>query len=89
VLLQAMHDIIGNSVAFFFRQFLTKSAHKFPRAPESKRDGEAQHVSTGAHSAVRTNRERLSIDRSGRQHPMAGAITSGFAPTERKEKPKR
>lgn len=26
VLLQTMHDIIGNSVAFCYRQFLTKSA---------------------------------------------------------------
>jgi hypothetical protein len=24
-----MHDVIGNSVAFFFGQFLAKSAHKF------------------------------------------------------------
>jgi hypothetical protein len=26
VLLQTMHDIIGNSVAFFFRQFVASSA---------------------------------------------------------------
>ena len=40
VLLQTMHDT-GNSVAFCYRQFLTKSACKFARA--SQRD-EAQHV---------------------------------------------
>jgi hypothetical protein len=28
-LLQLVHDIIGNTVAFLFRQFLAKSAHKF------------------------------------------------------------
>jgi hypothetical protein len=28
VLLQPMHDIVGNAVAFFFRQFLTKPANK-------------------------------------------------------------
>jgi hypothetical protein len=29
LLFQLMHDVIGNSVAFFFGQFLAKSAHKF------------------------------------------------------------
>jgi hypothetical protein len=33
VLLQAMHDIIGNSVAFFFRQLLAKTPYKFARGP--------------------------------------------------------
>jgi hypothetical protein len=37
MLLQLMHDVIGNSVAFVFCQFLAKSAHKFARALE-KRD---------------------------------------------------
>jgi hypothetical protein len=37
VLLQAIHDIIGNAVAFFFRQLLAKSAHEFAR----ERDCEA------------------------------------------------
>ena len=32
MLLQLMHDIVGNSVAFFFGQFLAKSAHKFAHA---------------------------------------------------------
>jgi hypothetical protein len=32
LLLQSMHDIIGNSVSFFFRQFLPKAANKFARA---------------------------------------------------------
>jgi hypothetical protein len=27
VLFQTMHDIIGNAVAFFFRQLLAKSSH--------------------------------------------------------------
>jgi hypothetical protein len=36
VLFQAMHNIIRNSVAFFFCQFLTKSPHKFPRTPQRK-----------------------------------------------------
>jgi hypothetical protein len=31
VLLQAMHGIIGNAVAFFVGQFLAKSAHKSAR----------------------------------------------------------
>jgi hypothetical protein len=31
VLLQLMHDVIGHSVTFFFRQFGTKAAHKFAR----------------------------------------------------------
>jgi hypothetical protein len=34
VLLQTMHDIIGNSVALFFRQLLAKTADKFARAKE-------------------------------------------------------
>jgi hypothetical protein len=29
VLLQTIHDITANAVAFFFRQFFTKSTHKF------------------------------------------------------------
>jgi hypothetical protein len=29
VLLQAMHDIIGNSIAFLFSQPLAKAAYKF------------------------------------------------------------
>jgi hypothetical protein len=33
VLLQSIHDIIGNSIPLFFGQFLAKSAHEFPRAP--------------------------------------------------------
>jgi hypothetical protein len=49
-----MHDIIGNSVAFFFRQFLAKSAHKLARASQRKCDGEAQHVAAGTHLAMRT-----------------------------------
>ena len=31
MLFQAIHDIIGNSVAFFFGQFLAQSAHEFAR----------------------------------------------------------
>jgi hypothetical protein len=31
VLFQAIHSIIGNAVAFFFGQFVAKSAHKFAR----------------------------------------------------------
>jgi hypothetical protein len=34
VLFQTMHDIIGNTVALFFCQFLTKAAHEL-RAPLS------------------------------------------------------
>jgi hypothetical protein len=32
VLLQLVHDIIGNSVTLFFRQFLAKPAHEFADA---------------------------------------------------------
>ena len=42
MLLQAIHDIIGNSIAFFFRQPHAKSAHKFARASERECNGEAQ-----------------------------------------------
>jgi hypothetical protein len=49
VLLQTMHDIIGNSVAFFFRQPLTKTPHKFARALQRKRYGKTQHVPARAH----------------------------------------
>jgi hypothetical protein len=49
VLLQAIYDIIGNAVAFFFAQSFAESAHKFARASQRKSDGEAQHVPTGAH----------------------------------------
>ena len=54
VLLQAMHEIIGNSVAFFFRQFVAKSAHKFARASKRECDSEAQELPTGAHPIMRT-----------------------------------
>jgi hypothetical protein len=46
-----MHDIVGNSVAFFFAQFLAKAAHKFARASQRKSDGETQHVPTSTHRA--------------------------------------
>ncbi len=49
MLLQLMHDIIGNSVTFFFGQFLAKSAHQFARASQRECNGEAQQVSTGTH----------------------------------------
>src|SRR5262249_46899073 len=48
VLLQAMHDIVSNSIAFFLCQFLAKSAHKFSRASQRECDGEAEHVPAGA-----------------------------------------
>jgi hypothetical protein len=44
VLLQTTNDIVGNSVTFFFCQFLTKTAHKFARPAQCECDGEAQHV---------------------------------------------
>ncbi len=50
VLLQPMHDIIGNSVALFLGQLLAKIPHKFARASQRECDGKAQHVPTGAHS---------------------------------------
>jgi hypothetical protein len=31
MLFQLMHDVIGNSIAFFFGQPLAKSAHKLAR----------------------------------------------------------
>jgi len=48
VLLQAMHDIVSNSIAFFLCQFLAKSAHKFSRASQRECDGEAEHAPAGA-----------------------------------------
>jgi hypothetical protein len=54
VLLQAIHDIISNSVALFFRQFLPKTSHKFARTSERECDGETQNVPTSAHSSMRT-----------------------------------
>jgi hypothetical protein len=42
VLFQTMHDIIGNTVALFFCQFLTKAAHEFARTSQRERDSEAQ-----------------------------------------------
>jgi hypothetical protein len=42
VLLQLMHDIIGNSVSLFFRQFRAKTAHEFARSSERECNGEAQ-----------------------------------------------
>jgi hypothetical protein len=41
MLFQPMHNIVGNSVAFFFRQLLTETAHKFSCAPRCEGDGEA------------------------------------------------
>ena len=46
MVLQTTHDIIGNSVAFFFRQPLAKSAHKLARAYQRKCNSEAQHVAS-------------------------------------------
>jgi len=57
--LQTMHDIIGYPVAFFFREFLTKSAHEFACAPQRECDSEAQHVPAGAHPGMRTKREHI------------------------------
>ena len=63
MLLQTMHDVIRNSIALFFRQFVAKSAHKLACASQRECDGEAQHISASAHfsasahSAMRTNRE--------------------------------
>jgi hypothetical protein len=59
VLLQTMHDIIGNPVAFFFRQSFAKTAHEFARTSQRECYGKAQHVPTGPHWAKRTNSERL------------------------------
>lgn len=75
MLLQTMHDIIGNSVALFFRQLLAKTPHKFARAPEREGDGKTQHVAAGTHPVTRTNREQLSI-RLPLQRPPRGKIGS-------------
>ena len=60
MLLQAIYDIIGNAIAFFFGQFLAKSAHQFARAHKRMCDSETQHVPTSTHGALRTYSERLS-----------------------------
>ena len=39
MLLQTMHDIIGDAIAFFFSQFLAKPAHKFARTSQRESDG--------------------------------------------------
>jgi hypothetical protein len=49
VLLQAMHDIIGNTVTFLFRQFLAKSAHKFAGTSQRECNSETQQVPAGTH----------------------------------------
>jgi hypothetical protein len=49
VLLQAMHDIICNSVTLFLSEFFTQSTHKFAGAPQREGDCEAQKVPAGAH----------------------------------------
>ena len=59
MLLQLVHDIIGNTVTFLFRQFLAKSAHKFAGASQRECNSETQHVPTGTHAIMRTNGERL------------------------------
>jgi len=64
VLLQLVHDIIGNSVAFFFGQFFSKSANKFACTHQCECDSEAQHVPAGAHRWRRTDREQLSTTHS-------------------------
>ena len=49
VLLQAMHDVIGNSVALFLCQFLTEATHEFARASQRECDGEAQEIVASTH----------------------------------------
>ena len=79
MLLQAMHNIVGNSVAFFLSQFFTKSADELACASQGERDSEAQHVPAGAHSGKsrarlpQTNRQRTAnISKS--PPPASGAI---------------
>jgi hypothetical protein len=43
-----MHDIIGNTVAFFFGQLLTKAPDKFARASQRECDSETQNVPTAS-----------------------------------------
>ena len=52
MLLQTMHDIVGNSVAFFFRQFPAKSAHELAYASQGECNSENQHVPPGTHKAL-------------------------------------
>ena len=48
-----MHNIIRNSVAFFFGQFLAKAAHKFACTSQRECDGKTQHVPTSPHPPIR------------------------------------
>ena len=79
---QVMHDVIGNSVALFFSQFFTKSAHKFARAPKCECDGEAQHVPTSAHLIMRTQTRNNIVNSS----PLRGHGCGDFA-SQPREKP--
>ena len=49
VLLQLVHDIIGNSVALFFCQFPRKAAHQFAGTSQRERNSETQQVPAGTH----------------------------------------
>jgi hypothetical protein len=60
VLFQAIHDIIGNPVAFILAQTLPQSPDKLGSAPQSISDGEAEHLAFGPHSLNRTQREQIS-----------------------------
>ena len=53
MLFQAIHDIIGNAVPFFFSQPFAKSAHKFARASQRKSDGKAQQIAASTHNENR------------------------------------
>ena len=58
MLLQLLHDIIGHSVTFFFRQFRTKSAHKLARASQREL-AKLSRVATGSHEGMRTKEEHI------------------------------
>jgi hypothetical protein len=60
VLLQLVHDIIGNQEALIFAEFVPQAAHQLACPHERKGNGKLQHVASGAHeNRLRTKRQKV------------------------------
>lgn len=49
MLLQSLHDIVSDEVAFVFAQTLAQSSNELARSSESESNREPQHVPSSAH----------------------------------------
>jgi hypothetical protein len=49
VLLQLVHDVIGNEVAFILSETLSQAPNEFARLPQGKSNRKPQHVTTRPH----------------------------------------